>query len=188
MIKRNLHKSTRHNLFGGKSLKPSQQQLFTPPSTTSQKSKPPANPSDILKKNDILMYSSKPLNYIESIKKDGFHLANNLLITAPYGLVLINSESFQVNLENGYKNFKNYLIEFEPSVLEIFKKVHPKPEILVIGLGKFSRMLSENNRLFFSELGIQVEVSDSNNAGQIFDLLATERPGVIGALLLPPNV
>ena len=49
-------------------------------------------------------------------------------------------------------------------------------------------MLSIENRKILTNLGIQLEISDSNNAAQIFDLLATERPNVIGALLLPPNM
>lgn len=154
------------------------------------------NPVDLIKKNDILLYSQKPINYIESVKKNGFHLANNLLITSPdkngniIGTLLLESENFEINLSNGgYKLINNFIIEFnELEILTIFKKIHPKPEILVIGLGNKSRMLSESNRNFFSNLGIQLEVSNSNNAAQIFDLLATERPNVISALLLPPNV
>lgn len=161
----------------------------------SGKAETASNPADLFKKNDILMYSDKPMNYIESVKVDGFHLANNLLIKSPdkdgniIGTVLLHSETFEVDLNDAYKIINGFIVEFdETKVLEIFKKVHPKPELVVVGLGKQSRMLSDVNKRFFSSIGIQLEVGDSNNAAQMFDLLATERPNVIGALLLPPNV
>ena len=58
--------------------KPHPKQILRPPQNKSQT--PSTNPADILKKNDILMYSTKPTNYIESVTKNGFHLSNNLLI------------------------------------------------------------------------------------------------------------
>ncbi|CUM68009.1 uncharacterized protein PRCAT00005724001 [Priceomyces carsonii] len=178
------------DLFGG--TKNLNKVKFEPPSGKGETS---ANPVDLLKKNDILMFSTKPVNYIESVKHNGYHLANRILIRSPdkdgniIGALLIDSESFEVNLTAGFKLINRFIIEFnEEEILLIFRKVHPKPEILVVGLGKQSRMLSESNRRFISKMGIQIEASDSNNAAQIFDLLSTERPGVIAALLLPPNV
>lgn len=154
-----------------------------------------SSPADLLKKNDVLMYLQKPINYIESIKQNGFHLSNDILITSPndngeeIGTLLLEGESFEVNLSHGgYKIINGFQVDFNSKlVLAIFEKVHPKPEILVVGLGKKSRVLLEANRRYFSDLGIQIEVGDSRNAARLFDVLATERPGVIGALLLPPN-
>ena len=54
-----------------------QNKFYDHPKNKSQT--PSTNPFDILK-NDILMYSTKPTNYIESVTKNGFHLSNNLLI------------------------------------------------------------------------------------------------------------
>ncbi|KAK6464058.1 hypothetical protein DFJ63DRAFT_311355 [Scheffersomyces coipomensis] len=184
----------RSNLFGGsKTINQFKQFKFEPPSG---KGETTANPADLFKKNDILMFSDKPINYIESVKANGFHLTNNLLITSPdkqnniIGTLMLQSETFEVNLSNGaYEIINGFIVEFsEKEILQVFNKIHPKPEILVIGLGKKSRMLSESNRKYLSNLGIQLEISDSNNAAQMFDLLATERPNTIGALLLPPNV
>lgn len=162
----------------------------------SGKSETTSNPVDLFKKNDILMFSQKPINYIESVKKDGYHLANSVLITSPnkqgqeVGTLLLDTESFEVDLSSGgYKLINGFIVHFdEKSLLLIFEKVHPKPEIVVFGLGKKSRVLSEENKRFMSNQGIQLEIGDSKNAAKIYDLLATERPGVIGALLLPPNV
>lgn len=155
-----------------------------------------SNPADLFKKNDVLMYSQKPINYIESVKHNGYHLANNILVTSPnsdgheIGTLLLENESYEVDLsDGGYKIINGFIVEFsERDVLLIFGKIHPKPELVVIGLGKKSRMLSEQTRKYFSQQGIQLEVGDSKRAALIYDLLATERPGVISALLLPPNV
>lgn len=211
-IRHHLHtSSTFQNLFGGGSstskslrgkLSSDPEQLLKPLAKTQVSS----NPADILTQNDILMYSTKPQNYIESIKLNGFHLANNYFILSPdsngdlIGLCLLGSETFEVKLTNMKKhkieekglgdNFsiENHIVTFHESILQIFAKIHPKPELVVVGLGKTSRLLNHENRKWFSAMGIQLEISDSTNAGQIYDLLSTERPGVIGALLLPPNL
>ncbi|KAJ8143057.1 hypothetical protein OY671_003808 [Metschnikowia pulcherrima] len=179
------------NLFGGGKTINQGKPMMAP----GNKSETASNPADLIKKNDILMYAQKPVNYIDSVKHNGFHLANNVLITSPsengdvIGALLLESESFEVNLSNGaYKIINGFIVEFsEDQVLSLFGKVHPKPEILVVGLGKKSRVLSEKNRQYLSGLGIQLELGDSRHAARLYDLLATERPGVISALLLPPN-
>lgn len=182
---------TRPNFFDGKRI------LKPPVEAPSNKGETTTNPADMIKRNDILMFSQKPVNYIESVKKDGFHLANNLLIRSPdadgniIGAVMIDTESYEVNLSKPDKGFtitNGFLVELKEDVLQVFEKVHPKPEICVIGLGKKSRMLHDKSRKYLSNLGIQLEITDSNNAAQVYDLLATERPHVIGAFLLPPNV
>lgn len=215
---RNFHTSSpTHNLFGSnpqsKSLRgrlsSSPEHLLKPLAKTQVSS----NPADMLTQNDILMYSSKPQNYIESIKLNGFHLSNQYFVSSPdsngdlVGLCLIKSETFEVKLTNKKEKkmnsvkgkgglssgdnciLDNHIVTFTDSILQIFAKVHPKPELVVIGTGKkTSRLLNPENRKWFSNMGIQLEVSDSTTAGQIYDLLSTERPGVIGALLLPPNL
>lgn len=174
------------NLFGGP---PSDFKTEAPQLQTA------SNPADLLKKNDVLMYLQKPINYIDSVKHNGFHLANDILVTSPnengdeIGMVLLEGESFEVNLAHGgYKIVNGFQVDFNPEqVLNVFERIHPKPEIVVVGLGKKSRILLDANRRYFSDLGIQLEVGDSRNAARLFDVLATERPNVIGALLLPPN-
>lgn len=183
--------SVSKNLFGGTKTVRSSPQM-----APGGKSETASNPADLLKKNDILMYSQKPINYIESVKRNGYHLANNILITSPndegteIGTLLLENESFEVDLgNNGYKIINGFIVEFnQEQVLLVFSKIHPKPEIVVVGLGKKSRVLSETNRKYFTLWGMQLEACDSQNAAKVYDLLATERPGQVAALLLPPNV
>lgn len=205
----------RHDLFGGggKILDRSKYQQFEAPSG---KSEAPSNPADLFKKNDILMFSNKPINYIESVKADGYHLSNGLYIKSPslqgdiVGTLLLETETYEINLGKphyvttpntsvpsnsstshsvlgGYTIINGFILEFSQDVLDIFDKVNPKPEILVIGTGSQSKMLSDKNRKFLLGLGIQLETSISSHAAHVFDLLATERPNVVAGLLLPPN-
>lgn len=154
-----------------------------------------SSPADLIKRNDVLFFLAKPINYIDTVRHNGFHLSSDILISSPndngeeIGAVLLENESYEVNLaRGGYKIVNGFQVEFnQQQVLSLFERVHPKPEILVVGLGKESRVLLDANRRFFSGIGIQLEVADSRNAARVYDVLATERPGVIGALLLPPN-
>lgn len=186
------------NLFGGSKTinqTPGSGNLSAP--TGKGESAP--DPVDLIKRNDMLAHSQKPRNNIESVRGNGFLFSSNVIITSPdskgdiIGTLLVDSDIFEVNLgqkeTSGFSIVNGFIVEFDVStVLSIFSKIHPKPEIVVVGLGERSRILSENNRKYFSSLGIQIEVSDSNNAAQNFDLLATERPNVVGALMLPPNI
>lgn len=182
----------RADLFGGTKTVGGSKQILQAPSG---KSETTANPADLFKKNDILMFSDKPINYVESVKDNGFHLSNGIFISSPdkagnvIGALLYGTESLEIKLNGALKLINKFIVEFdEKEVLSIFEKIHPKPEIICVGLGKKSRMLSESNRKYFSSLGIQLEIGDSNNAASSFDLLATERPHVVAALLLPPNL
>lgn len=178
------------NLFGGsKTIHPAPN-LKAP----SGKGESAPDPVDLLKRNDMLMHSQKPRNNIELVRANGFLFSSGVVVTSPdktgavTGVVLLDSDVFEVNLDEGYTITNGFLVAFEPLVLSVFSRIHPKPEIVVVGLGKRLRVLSEENRRWFLGLGIQVEVLDSNNAAQIFDLLATERPMVVGGLMMPPNV
>lgn len=91
-------------------------------------------------------------------------------------------ESFAIKgLDTGF-------VEIDPSALSFLEIIHPKPEILVVGLGKKSRMLHPATRKYITGLGIQIELSTTAIAANNFDLLSTERHGVVGALLLSPNI
>lgn len=154
-----------------------------------------SNPADLFKRNDVLLYSEKPVNYIESVRSNGFHLTSNIMISSPdknkhtVGALLLQKEAYEVDFTDAYTLINGFIVEFDhEKILQIFEKVHPKPEILVVGLGSKSRVLSEKNRAFLASMGVLVEVGDSRNAAKAFDLLATERPNIISALLLPPNV
>lgn len=64
--------------------------------------------------------------------------------------------------------------------------VWPRPDLLILGLGPENRPLSPATRKHIASLGIRVEVLDTRNAANQFNLLATER-GVdeVAAALIP---
>lgn len=160
---------------------------------------------------DIFQDLPTPMNTIEVVLSNGFRLKNGTIFRCrdpknhPNALVLLATESFLLDLSpnpssskssTGDKNASTPVVkgldtgfvDFDKSCLEFLKVIHPKPEILVVGLGKKSRMLHSDTRKFITGLGIQIELSTTNIAANNYDLLVTERPGQIGALLLPPNI
>ena len=116
--------------------------------------------------------------------------------------MLLHSEAFEIKLNSNTINIiDDWYVDFKintssssssndgdgDSIIKIFELIHPKPEILIVGLGKNQECYQLKIKIF-SNLGIQLEITNSNNGAKIFDLLATERPNVIGAILLPPNI
>ncbi|ODQ77359.1 hypothetical protein BABINDRAFT_163616, partial [Babjeviella inositovora NRRL Y-12698] len=76
------------------------------------------------------------------------------------GAILLGEEVFEVTLSNSpednyahdqtLKITNGFHVEFnEQRILSIFAAVHPKPDIVVVGLGKKFRVLSESNKKFF---------------------------------------
>ncbi|ODV64451.1 uncharacterized protein ASCRUDRAFT_23663, partial [Ascoidea rubescens DSM 1968] len=158
-----------------------------------------------LSKFDIYAGLTGPKNSVESVLSNGFLLTNGLIIRSTnvipenndneinkkqkiVGAILLNNETFEIDLSNNYEIINNFILKFNEKSLSIFRLIHPKPDLLVIGLGKKTRMLDQSNKNFFKELGIQLEVTSTLNACKNFDILSTERKDQIGALLLPPNV
>lgn len=145
--------------------------------------------------SDYDMYDelAKPLNNIETMLKDGFKLASEHQVVSPdpnspQGLVLIGSESFKVDLTGAIENLDKGIVDISPEALSIFEVVDPIPELLVVGLGAKSRILGQKTSAYLHSLGMQLQVSNTANGCSNFDLLATERPMRIGALLFPPNL
>lgn len=148
---------------------------------------------------DILGDLEQPKNNIEMISDDSIIFTNLTIIKSPnqnghtMGSILLNNEIFESDLtKSGYKIHNKFMIELEDSdssIFEMLRILHPKPDLLLVGLGKRSRVLHELTRQKLTSLGIQLEVSDTKHAVQSYNLLATERsPREVAALLFPPNV
>ncbi|CAN6647873.1 hypothetical protein TRVA0_022S02014 [Trichomonascus vanleenenianus] len=143
---------------------------------------------------DIYDDLATPLNAIEGVLENGFKLASGRKVVSvdsknrPQGLVLLGTESFQVDLTGGISGLEKGFIELDESVLGVFDVVNPKPQLLVVGLGSKSRVLGPNTSSFLHSLGIQTLLSNTVNGCSNFDMLATERPGQVAALLFPPDL
>jgi NADH dehydrogenase [ubiquinone] 1 alpha subcomplex assembly factor 3 len=149
--------------------------------------------------------NAPPLAFaIESCNSDSFTLNNGLTVENT-GLLLLGGEVFQWSQWSKRKMPLNIVGQWElpADTLGILELLWPKPgmyqllynlqlglislvDLLVIGTGARTHILSPNTRNFLSNLGIRVECCDTRNAAAQYNLLATER-GIdeVGALLMP---
>lgn len=106
------------------------------------------------------------------------------------GVLLVNGEVFEWcpwlgNREMRMVNGKGQW-EVEDEVWGLLGLVWPKPDLLILGLGKELRPISPKTRQYINSLGIRVDISDTRNAAAQFNLLATERGvGSVAAALIP---
>lgn len=172
----------------------------------------------LLESRDIYGPVELAPNSIRTCLPHGIVFVNGVVIETPNeanritGALLLGSDAYEVDLLGPEPNSLNdtvtfgngvrplppsqpnagHVVEFAKgpgSLLSLFKVINPRPEVLVVGLGKRFRMLHPDTKEYFHSLGIKVEVSDTRNACAVWDMLTVERRGdVVGALLLPPNL
>ncbi|CAG8973437.1 hypothetical protein HYALB_00006463 [Hymenoscyphus albidus] len=149
---------------------------------------------------NMLGASPVPSTNIDACVWDGFLLDNGVKITDGRGVLLVNGEAFEWCPwlakdglgEGGNKGGRLRLVneggqwECGDEGWGLLGLVWPKPDLLILGLGKEMRPLSPRVRQYINSLGIRVDVQDTRNAAAQFNLLATER-GVqsIAAALIP---
>lgn len=141
-----------------------------------------------LAKYDIYALSDKPENNVEMISNDSIVFSNLKVVTAPKGALLLDNQIFEIDVSKT-KIENDIVVEFNPEIIELLSLIYPKPELIVLGLGKKTRMLGPKSRQGFNELGIRVETGDTKSSALSYDLLATERtPGFVASIMLPPNM
>jgi hypothetical protein len=131
---------------------------------------------------DLLAGSRGPNNSIERITANSIVFSSGVEVDNRHVALLISNKLLQFRPR--YKIINGRIVDFDLKSLEFLKRINPHPDLYVVGLGGKSRLLSDANLKLFRELGIRVEVSDTRNACRSFNMLATERPGQVGALLL----
>lgn len=139
----------------------------------------------IISSLNVLADAATPLNNIDTVKRDRIAFTSGYEVKDKVAFLVANQV---LQFDPKYEIKNGFLVEFEPASLEFLKLINPQPDLITIGLGSKSRLLSQVNVELFQQLGVRVEVSDTKNAAKNFDLLATERPNQVGAILLPPNV
>ncbi|TGO81808.1 hypothetical protein BPOR_1009g00020 [Botrytis porri] len=154
---------------------------------------------------DVLGNTPMPSTSIDACLSDGFHLNSGVKVGGDgvfkggkwrggAGVLLVGGEAF------GWKPWVGGADEGEESDL-VNKKgqfecgdeawgmlecVWPRPDLLILGLGKDMRPISPKTRAYINGLGIQIEIADTRNAAAQFNLLATERGvGSVAGALLP---
>ncbi|KHJ35363.1 putative duf498 domain protein [Erysiphe necator] len=141
---------------------------------------------------DILGNTPVPSTSIDACLWDGFHLNSGIKITGGMGVLLVGGKAFSWQPWIARKdNLKKLLNEkgqweVEDETWGIFETTWPRPDLLILGLGKEMRPLSSKTSKKIHGLGIRLEIQDTRNAAAQFNLLATER-GIqnIAAALIP---
>lgn len=150
-----------------------------------------------LAKYDIYALADKPENNVEMISNDSIVFSNLKVVKSPdpntgedpKGALLLSNQIFEINLKGLEFQYDGVVVEFDEKITDILSLVYPKPELLVAGLGKRTRMLGPKTKERLNKLGIRVETGDTRSSALSYDLLATERsPSLVASIMLPPNL
>ncbi|KAK1237974.1 hypothetical protein MKX08_002553 [Trichoderma sp. CBMAI-0020] len=153
-------------------------------------SPPESPPPTSFNELDVLGSVPVPSTSVDVCMHDGFGLNSGITIEGGDGALLVSGEAFawrpwevvgEKRLVNGKGQF-----ELPREAFGLFEMLWPRPDLLIIGVGKHNLPLSPQTRQHISELGMRVEMLDTRNAAAQFNLLATER-GVseVAAALIP---
>ncbi|KOS20985.1 NADH dehydrogenase 1 alpha subcomplex assembly factor 3 [Escovopsis weberi] len=159
---------------------------------------PPTSFGDL----DVLGATPAPATSVDVCMHDGFGLNSGATISGGDGALLVNGRAFawrpwetlgdggdaargDVGKGRSVMNGKGQF-DLPREAFGMFDVLWPRPDLLVIGVGKHNMPLSPETRRHVAELGMRVEVLDTRNAAAQFNLLATER-GVseVAAALIP---
>lgn len=119
--------------------------------------------------SDFDIYNDLPIpaNTVEVVLHNGFRLTSGVRVITedpvnkPLALLLLGTEAFELDLSAPglVTGLDRGFVTISPKVLGVLEVVHPKPELLVVGLGKKSRLLTPDTRKIITSLGIQIELS-----------------------------
>ncbi|TGZ84316.1 hypothetical protein EX30DRAFT_369604 [Ascodesmis nigricans] len=153
-------------------------------------STPPQSPANVFSELDVMSGVPTPGSAVETVAENGFVLSNGTRWNDGSGAMLLHNEAFkwraaERSSEIEHKALKTGILELPDTVWGILEVIHPKPELLIVGTGNKSLMLSVKDRNRLTELGIRMDVMDTSNAAAQYNLLSTERSGMeIAAALL----
>lgn len=143
---------------------------------------------------DLFATAKRPGSNIEMVSPGAIVFSNMKVVRSPnkqkepIGALLLNDQIFEVNFKSCKLEHNNNVFNMDHKFLDLLRALYPKPELIVLGLGKQTRMISKSTREGFNKLGIRLEISDTEHAAMNYDMLATERtPALVGALLLPSS-
>ncbi|KAK4124012.1 hypothetical protein N657DRAFT_572362 [Parathielavia appendiculata] len=156
---------------------------------------------------DVLGATPVPSTAVEACHEDGFSLNSGVHITGGSGALLVGGEAFcwrpwEISAEKlgnnsvsgtGSKGDRRRRLVNDRGQWEVGEEafgvlgvVWPRPDLLILGLGREIRPLSPATRRAISNLGMRVEVLDTRNAVNQYNMLATERGmGDVAAALIP---
>ncbi|KAF4119721.1 Protein of unknown function (DUF498/DUF598) [Geosmithia morbida] len=162
-----------------------------------------ARPPTDIASLDVLGSVPAPSTSVDVCMQDGFGLNSGVTISGGDGAILVNGEAFswrpweandavagggggaagemRMRLVNAKGQF-----EVPAESLGMLDMLWPRPDLLIIGVGKDIRPLSPKTRMVLADMGYRVEVLDTRNAASQFNMLATERgASEVAAVLIP---
>ncbi|KAK7203494.1 hypothetical protein BZA70DRAFT_282618 [Myxozyma melibiosi] len=141
---------------------------------------------------DMLQDLPRPPMSIDTVVGDlGFKLSTGDMFDCRDGTVgclIIDGEVLEWDFGPYVEGLDAGIVSLKKEGLGVLEVVFPRPELLLVGLGGKSRILSEATRNMLMGMGYKIEVTDTINAASNFELLATERPRQVMVLLLPPGI
>lgn len=148
----------------------------------------PRKPLDTFSSLNVLASAPPPASAVETIFDDGFLLSNGQRIRRG-GALLVHAEAFEWRpavrgSDAERRAVQQGTLELGPEAWGLLDVVHPKPEMLIVGTGRRTLLLSKKDRDMITELGIRMDVMDTAHAAAQYNMLATERPGQIAAALM----
>ena len=119
-----------------------------------------------------------PANTVEVVLHNGFRLTSGVRVITddpvnkPLALMLLGTEAFEIDLSEpgAVTGLVRGFVSISEKILGVLEVVHPKPELLVVGLGKKSRLLTPDTRKIITSLGIQIELSTTVCTGLLCSL------------------
>ncbi|KAK9376367.1 NADH dehydrogenase 1 alpha subcomplex assembly factor 3 [Lipomyces chichibuensis] len=153
----------------------------------------PINPSKggPIQDFDLLQDLPRPPMAIDSVLEDGFLLSDGTVFECKHstlGLVIVDGQVFEWDFAQYCTGLDTGLVDISKDGVKMLSLLFPRPELLLVGLGGKSRILSEKTRAVLMGMGYTIEVTDTQNGANNFELLATERPRQVMAMLLPPGI
>ncbi|KAK9235660.1 NADH dehydrogenase 1 alpha subcomplex assembly factor 3 [Lipomyces kononenkoae] len=153
----------------------------------------PINPSKggPIQDFDLLQDLPRPPMAIDSVLEDGFVLSDGSIFeckNSTLGLVIVDGQVFEWDFGQYCTGLDTGLVDIRKDGVKMLGLLFPRPELLLVGLGGKSRILSEATRATLMGMGYTIEVTDTQNGANNFELLATERPRQVMAMLLPPGI
>ncbi|KAG5952850.1 hypothetical protein E4U13_008353 [Claviceps humidiphila] len=131
-----------------------------------------------------------PSTSVDVCMHDGFGLNSGITIKDGDGALLVNGEAFSWRPWKARESLeltnKKGQFDLPLEAFGLFDILWPRPDLLILGVGKRNLPLSPETRMHIAQLGMRVEVLDTRNAASQFNLLATERgTSEIAAALIP---
>lgn len=143
---------------------------------------------------DIYNDLPTPANTVEVVLHNGFRLTSGVRVITedpvnkPLALLLLGTEAFEIDLSapGAVQGLDRGFVSISKDVLGVLEVVHPKPELLVVGLGKKSRLLTPDTRKIITSLGIQIELSTTvcSRSLSYFTVVLTETRKLLQIILI----